>query len=279
MVDELARLGLDRAEGWSALLRREAGAAGRGATAVLTTATGHALRLKAMCRGGLVARLWRDRFVGSGRLLANLTLPLEALRRGVRTPRARALLLVQGPPGLWRGWLAMDEISGARDLARRLSGDQPPPTRVLVAALHAVRGMHDAGVEHLDLNLGNLAVVESDDAVEGWILDLDRARLWPGPVPGGRRSAALLRLERSAAKLAHRGASAVARVPPDAWGAWYAGDDRDMARRIERHRRGGRLALALHRLGWGVSRPVSRRRRRPRRPSARRSRPPRGRSS
>ncbi len=165
--DGAERLGLTDQSRWNASI--EAGTrAGRGKIAHIEDAGRH-LTLKQLRRGGLAARLWRDRFAARDRLIRNLSLPRAARQRGVATPAALALLVVGGPPGLWRGWLATETVVGGRDLGGLLLADGIRD-RDWRAALDAVRGLHDAGFEHPDLNLGNLLL---DPAGRAWILDLD----------------------------------------------------------------------------------------------------------
>ena len=89
-------LGLHLQNRWQDYLRAGL-AGGRGRVAVVETRT-RRLLLKQLRRGGALRSLWRDRFAGNRRLLANLTLPFEAIDRGVSTPPAVAMLLVPGPP-------------------------------------------------------------------------------------------------------------------------------------------------------------------------------------
>ncbi|HKQ61114.1 MAG TPA: lipopolysaccharide kinase InaA family protein [Candidatus Polarisedimenticolaceae bacterium] len=194
----LRALEFDRPAAW----QRRLGHQRRGSTVRLELGPQVALRLKQLRRGGLFAALWHERFVGRRRLLANLTLALAARERGIPTPAPVALLVVAGPPGLYRAWLASEELTHAEDLRTRFqSGVRPSPAE-LAAALAVVRQAHDRGLEHRDLNLGNLAVRTAPDGrIEAFVLDLDRARLHPGPLPARRRRAALRRLERSGAKL------------------------------------------------------------------------------
>jgi len=248
LAGEVTACGLQRRGAWDELLRRAKPGVGRGATARLTLPSGRRLVLKKLRRGGLLGPLWRERFVGAGRLLDNLRLPEAARGRGLTTPAAPALLVVQGPPGLFQGWLALDEVRDAQDLATRLASS-PPPSAVLAQVMNQVRVMHDAGVEHRDLNLGNLLIRESTGAgAEVIVTDLDGARLHDTGLPFALRQRALRRLERSWAKLFHGESD-------DAVDAgWiyrgYAGADADLARRLERGRRLGRFSIQLHRLSW-----------------------------
>ena len=249
LADEICACGLARGEAWDDLLRRAAPGVGRGATARLLLPSGRRLVLKKLRRGGLLGPLWRDRFLGARRLLDNLSLPLAARARGVTTPAALAVLAVQGPPGLFQGWLALDEIRDARDLATRLDSSSPPTAVELTKVMNQVRVMHEAGVEHRDLNLGNLLIRESTAGdTQVFVTDLDGARLHEAGLPFSLRQRALRRLERSWAKLFHGTRSDGADT------GWiyrgYAGADAEMARRLERGRRMGRFSIHLHRLSW-----------------------------
>ena len=231
---------LDRESGWESRLDRRAG--GRGPTGLLDFgAAGPVARLKRLRRGGIAGPLWRDRFPGSSRILANLAVPAEARRRGVPTPEPLALLAIPGPPGLWRGWLATEEIPGAYPLERRFGSTEE--AAAVREAMRVVRAMHDAGVEHRDLNLGNLLLRPVAEGEAVVVLDLDDARLHPGPLRFGVRRRALRRLERSTAK--RTGVRAY-----DAWYVAYADGDAALAERLAAGRWLDRMWISLHRLGW-----------------------------
>ena len=59
---------------------------------------------------------------------------IEVARRGIATPPPVALLAVEGPRGLYRGWLATEEVDRARDLGSLLSS----PTLPVRCAMRAV---------------------------------------------------------------------------------------------------------------------------------------------
>jgi hypothetical protein len=193
--------------------------------------------------------LWRDRFLGSRRLLANLTVPAEVERRGIATAAPVALLLREGPPSFFRGWLATSEIEEARDLLTRL-GETPIPTRPQLASVAAqVRRAHDQGIEHRDLNLGNLLVRERGAGWEVFLVDLDRAVVHPVPLPFASRQSALRRMERSYEK--HFGPDGpLGPGGSRSWYSLYAGEDEELRRRLGAGMTFGRLWLAVHRLGW-----------------------------
>lgn len=246
---ELRAAGLNEPGGWERLLEQRDPVVARGATARLALPSGARLVLKRLCRGGWVGPLWRDRFLGPRRLLENLRLPLEALSRGLATPRPVALLVVEGPSRLFRGWLAVEEITDARDLAARFVSASPPTRAGLGRVMSLVRRMHDVGLEHRDLNLGNLLVRdEAGGDGAAYVIDLDGARLHERPLPFARRQRALRRLERSCVKLLG------AAVQDEEACGWiyrcYAGTDTDLAGRLERGRAVGKLWLRIHRLGW-----------------------------
>jgi hypothetical protein len=241
--------GLDSWEAWQRALAGGTPASGRGVTAVVDGAPGSRWRVKAMRRGGRLARLWRDRYGSARRLVATLSASAEASTRGVPTARPVALIVEAGPGGLTRGAMAFMEIEGSEDLAQRVV--RRTATRADVeATITAIRGMHDRGVVHPDLNLGNVLLRSRDGASpEVFLIDFDRASFASGPLPFGCRQAALRRLERSCAKLT----GAPGPLGPgseDLWYSTYAGDDAELAHRLARGRAWGRFTLAVHRLGW-----------------------------
>ncbi len=233
---------------WPAPRAPEPGRSGRGALSRIVLPGRAPLLAKAMRRGGLAAALWDDRFLGSRRLLRNLEDPDEAARRGIPTPRAAAMLLRAEGRALVRAWLAVEEVPGAVDLSRRW-GESPPEADEERAVLSFVRAFHDAGLEHRDLNLGNLLTrPRSGGPPELLLVDLDRARWHPGPLPVPARRRGLRRLARSCAKvLGWDVTSSASRVA--AWPELYAGGDASLAREIGTAWAGDRMRLALRRLG------------------------------
>jgi hypothetical protein len=247
MLDALKEQGLHDPSAWSALLRTKTGRAGRGATACTTLSSGERLRLKQLRRGGALGFLWRDRFYGTRRLLANLDTPLAAAERGIPTPAPVALLLAEGPRRCFRGWIAFEEIAAARDLIDRWTTGHAPEQAELELVISLVRQMHAAGLEHRDLNLGNILLrTAPGGSPEALVIDLDRARLHDRPLRFGLRQRALRRIERSYLKW-FGGAGAAAGVPVPPWYELYAADDAELRRRLSKGRRIGRALLYLHR--------------------------------
>jgi hypothetical protein len=224
-------------------------ARGRGRVARRTLTGGLRALVKRLWRGGLLGALWRGRFVGTRRFASNLRLPGLVAARGVATAPALALLSEERPRGLHRAWLMVEEIEGADDLGARLDPQAPPVPDEIARVMSAVRRMHDRGVDHRDLNLGNVLLRGTGGDAQVFFVDLDRAVLRPAGVSFGRRQSALRRMERSYWKLFRHSPG----FAPDAWRSWfalYAGADGALARRLDRGRALGRLWLAFHRIGW-----------------------------
>jgi hypothetical protein len=202
-----------------------------------------------MRRGGLLAKLWRGRYPSAERLVATLEASARARQRGVPTAAPIALIVAAGARGFARGAMAFEEIDGAEDLARKTIRGAATPAD-LEATIYAVRAMHDRGVLHPDLNLGNVLLrPRRDGPPQVFLIDFDRATFPPGSLPFAARQAALRRLERSCAKLIGT-PGLFGPGSEDLWYNLYAGDDAELARRLAGGRHIGRLSLAVHRLGW-----------------------------
>jgi hypothetical protein len=247
--DAFVDAGLAEPAAWRGLLAEATTGRGRGATARVALAPDLVVRVKQLRRGGALGDVRRETFFGRGRLLDNLSLPLESIRRGLATPAPVGLLVARAGPALYRGWLAVEEVADARDLGTLLSGNSAGAEPALEAAMRVVRAMHDRGIEHPDLNVGNLLLApRASGGLEAWVIDLDRARVHPGPLAFARRQRALRRLERSFVK---------SRLPEPAeaeirngFYRRYAEGDAALAHRLERGRFTGRALIALHRLAW-----------------------------
>jgi hypothetical protein len=101
-------------------------------------------------------------------------------------------------------WYVCRKVEGAaqvRDWFLERDGRGFPPPRVpvpfpeLVAALGLLaRRMHEAGVFYRDFSDGNVLVTAERGAPRFWLVDLTRARFFPGPVGDLRRLRDLSRL-------------------------------------------------------------------------------------
>jgi 3-deoxy-D-manno-octulosonic acid kinase len=217
-------------------------------------------------RGGLAGRVVRDLFLGGERAFREVRLYERARRAGVPTLEPLGAAARRAGPFLWRFDLVTRAVDNARDLASLWFegglGAAGPARRaaVLRAAAAAVRALHDAGIEHADLNLKNVLVVGSaDTAPRALVIDLDRARERAGPLDPGRRIENLLRLWRSALKIGRRAGPEPGRGaggPPRPREALrfaraYFGRDREELRRAARAFRAYAPRLAAHRALWG----------------------------
>ncbi|MEW5930131.1 MAG: lipopolysaccharide kinase InaA family protein [Gemmatimonadota bacterium] len=206
--EHAALLGLrgtpDATSGWAG--------GGRAPHPLVALPDGEAAVVRAYRRGGAMRHLNRGRYFLGHRAFAELRAAETARRGGVLTP----LPLAAAERGAGLGYTAHFAtlwIPDTRDLASWLSSDGAEgPADVLAEAGRQVGRMHAAGVAHPDLNLRNLLV----RGPEVYLLDFDRARVYPGPVPGRRRERDLLRLARSARKLR-------APMGRDGWAAFRAG--------------------------------------------------------
>jgi hypothetical protein len=250
-MDLVLRAGLLDADRWDQELAHAAPGPGRGGVARVELDEGRRVVLKKMRRGGWLRGLWGDRYLGRQRLLRNLSVPVEAARRGIATAAPVALLIRGSGSGLFEAWLGVEEIPGATDLLTLLRVH--PPSDPAAAAMTFVRRCHDLGLLHRDLNLGNLLARPGAGGWEMFVVDLDRAVLRSGPLGFRARQASLRRLERSHAKGFGRDARSRERSF-DRWYELYAGNDASLRRRLASGRPFGRLLLALHRMSWRPAR-------------------------
>lgn len=189
--------GLDRP--WDVVAPRPAGpGTGRGPRGLVRLASGDALLVKQYLRGGVPAKLNPDRYFGLRRFASELAVGRAARAAGLPVGETRGVVFRPARPG-WRAWGLVRLIDEATDLARLFGAAPGRADRVTwQRALAVIEAAHEAGLEHGDLNLGNL-VARPDGAV--FIVDLDRARWWNGPVPARQRARVMARLARSVRKV------------------------------------------------------------------------------
>jgi 3-deoxy-D-manno-octulosonic acid kinase len=194
-------------------------------------------------RGGALASLLGDRYprIGTPRPVRELRVGRVAAALGVPTPEHIAAAVY--PAGIWyRGDLVTRWVPGSRDLARILfgrsdfgdpvaeapaeggaRGDTGPAASgaepAMAAAGRLVRRLHDAGVDHPDLNLKNVLIAGPPGDPDALVLDLDRARIRTRLTDARRRSM-LARFWRSAGKWEARTGVA---LPPSLRQAFEAG--------------------------------------------------------
>ncbi|CAK7074080.1 3-deoxy-D-manno-octulosonic acid kinase [Kerstersia gyiorum] len=149
--------------------------------------------LRGYRRGGLLARINRDRYLWQGE---DFTRPFREFRlmagmRAAGLPVPQVLAAGYWRTGPWyRAALLTRRIPGAVPLAKRLAD-----RCALTLAARAVFDMHQAGVYHADLNVYNLLF---DATGAPWIIDMDRGRLG---LDEAQRRETLARLRRSFLKV------------------------------------------------------------------------------
>ncbi|MFN7965797.1 MAG: lipopolysaccharide kinase InaA family protein [Acidobacteriota bacterium] len=184
---------------------------GRGPRGLLALPDAPAVMVKQCLRGGWLAPLNRQRYFGLSRFGRELVASRAAREAGLPVGETVAVTFVPSRPG-WRVWSASRWIADAEDLAHLWLQAPDAATRaeLWAAALTLLDAIAARGLEHPDLNLGN--VLMRRDSQRGWsaiLIDFDRAR-WSGkPVSSSARAGALARLERSRDKLERRAALSV----------------------------------------------------------------------
>jgi Lipopolysaccharide kinase (Kdo/WaaP) family len=179
------------------------GAGNRGSGFPLELADGPELFARCARRGGFARFITPDIYFGaSQRPLRELAIANEARLRSVPIAEPLGVMIEAVAPGFYRSAFITRALSGMTlwDFLRA-DDDAVVRTHVVELARHAIDTMHHGGVLHADLNLHNLFVSKAGERLIVVILDLDKAQLYSGPVPPGRRRVNFARLARSARKL------------------------------------------------------------------------------
>ena len=155
---------------------------------------GHPAVLRHYRRGGLVARLSRERYLWAGwessRSFAEFSLMLELGELGLPVPAPLAA-------GVWRDGLtyrAAILVARVPD-ARTLASCQE--VNAWEAAGQSIAAMHAKGVWHADLNVHNILI---DAQRQAWLIDFDRGRRFEA-LSEQKRQGNLDRLHRSIRKV------------------------------------------------------------------------------
>ena len=192
---------------------------GRGGTVRIPTEQGPVI-LRRFRRGGAMRWLGETYFGFRPRPLREFAILLRARRRGLAVPDPLAAVVERRFGIAYWGCLLMHEIVGGTPISE-LVGAEPGADLVALLA-RGLRELHDAGLSHPDLNLGNVLVVARSYGPLLAFVDLDRARLRSRPLGAAARRRSLRRLRRSAAKLDPAGrllsAQALDRLERVYWG-------------------------------------------------------------
>lgn len=162
--------------------------------------------IKSYRRGGLVARWNEELYFDTRRFFRELEVSALAARSGIPTADPVALVVKKARFGGVRAWMVTRLIADSISLRDSLAaGDLVSIRPCFRAAGEVVRRLHVAGIDHPDLNLGNILVTGAagapagSDPIKAFIVDWDRARTRDRECNFALRN--LLRLHRSGRKL------------------------------------------------------------------------------
>jgi Lipopolysaccharide kinase (Kdo/WaaP) family len=181
----------------------EAGAGNRQSGFRITLDDGPELFARRCRRGGMVASLLGDVYVGiTPRPFDELGVTLDAMRRGIPVAEPMGAMVEWLGPALYRGFFLTRALRGMTLWEFVRTDDDPTVRRhVLEQARTSIATMHDKGLFHADLNLHNLIVTRAGESFVVMIIDLDKARLFDPPLSPSMRHNNIARLMRSARKL------------------------------------------------------------------------------
>jgi len=155
---------------------------GRGRPAVVPFERGKVV-LRHYYHGGCFRGLTGDLFLGVSRFLNELRILSEIFRAGIPVPEPAGLIIGPVGGGVYRGELVTVYIARSIDLLkyyRNLSPEASPwelreKREIIKRSALMISALHKAGFYHGDLQLKNLSIKKSEDGVEIFILDLDKA--------------------------------------------------------------------------------------------------------
>lgn len=165
-------------------------AAGRGQVSRFPLGSGEGV-LRHYRRGGLVAHLSKDRFLGN-RMLAEFRVHVALHQQGFPVPEPLGVVWER------RGLSFQGAIATRRlEAATLLDYWKKPDAKRAILPLCGlrIRELHDLGVWHADLQVKNIMT----DGEQIWLLDFDNARMGTA-LSNWARSRNLLRLRRSLEK-------------------------------------------------------------------------------
>ncbi|KFI09613.1 3-deoxy-D-manno-octulosonic acid kinase [Vibrio coralliilyticus] len=180
------------AEFWQNAGKVIGSAQGRGTTWFVQTETIEAA-LRHYRRGGLFGKLVEDSYLFSSwertRSYQEFQLLNSLIEAGVNVPRPIAARAVKSGV-TYKADLLSEKIPNARDLVSILM-EKPLPAEMYQKIGYEIRKMHDAQVNHTDLNIHNILIDEHDKV---WIIDFDKCFQQSG---NGWKQSNLDRLKRS----------------------------------------------------------------------------------
>ncbi len=178
---------------------------GRGPLAIVPAGRAGRAVVRPYRRGGLARRFSRRRYLAGHRGEREILVTERLRGRGVPVAEPLACVREELGPG-YRAALVTRLVEGGRPAGERLRGLSVGEAAPLMRALgRAAARLHAAGGWHADLHADNF-LLRPDDA-EPLLIDLDRGRLLPVPVPVAVGRWSLRRLARHLRKRAPGGAT------------------------------------------------------------------------
>jgi 3-deoxy-D-manno-octulosonic acid kinase len=161
------------------------------------------LHVRQYVHGGVLGPLLGTTFASGTRMVDELRTAVYAHRAGVPTPRPLAVRIERAWGAFVRAHFVCECLPDAADMlavCEAAAGGRSVPRRAVArSAGMAVARLHEAGIEHADLNLRNILVDRPFDEPQAHVIDFDCARVH-GRLSAEQRTGALLRLDRSARK-------------------------------------------------------------------------------
>ena len=232
---------------------------GRGAAPSVRLRRDVSVILRRYQHGGVFGGVTGMLHLGLSRALDELRVTARAEASGAPVPHVVCLALWPAAGPFWSALIGTREERDARDLYEVLaSTEDANPRRLLLREVgSAVRKLHDAGVDHRDLQLHNILVAEEGGRRRIVVIDLDRASYHSsGRLSSRLRARSLGRLFRSVVKNG-LWPSRVGRRELAAFMAAYTAGDRPLRAELRGFIRGEQVKLALHRLRYRFIRPAA----------------------
>jgi 3-deoxy-D-manno-octulosonic acid kinase len=232
---------------------------GRGAAPSVGLRRDVSVILRRYQHGGVFGGFTGMLHLGLSRALEELRVTARAEASGAPVPHVVCLALWPAAGPFWSALIGTREERGARDLYEVLASSDDASARLplLREVGAAVRKLHDAGVDHRDLQLHNILVAEQGGKRRIVVIDLDRAIYHSrGRLSSRLRARSLGRLFRSAVKNG-LWPERVGRRELAAFLATYTAGDRGLRRDLRSFVRPESVKLALHRLRYRFIRPAA----------------------
>ena len=228
---------------------------GRGPVAILPLPgrKGEEAILKRYRRGGLAGKILPHLFLGTARFRREISTAETAIRKGIPVPFPLALVR-KGRWGLYRVFGVTRRIPHTRNVQEIVDASLSPtrPKDFIDSIARTIHGMHERGMTHADLNLGNLLVSTAGKGPPVYIVDLVGARLGSA-LTAVQQLKGLRRLRRSWEK------SCFFRevLPGSEIGRFlsiYCGSDRELLAVLRGTGAMDRILARTRRLGWWLAR-------------------------